>query len=139
MPKWLLVILVVAVFQLIYNAVACAAFRNRIRAVPSRGFNWKELEERRALLRAWLICAIGSVLPYRARETFLLIVHFFVHSLKTNVLILVRAVSRVFVWGALAVVYFLCFPLALLAKSSSRNQGAFAAFSETESSITRRF
>jgi hypothetical protein len=139
MPRWLLLVLIIAALQLIYGTVACVAFRKRIRTVPSRGFNWKEIEERRALLRAWLICAIGSILPYRARESFLLIVHFFVHSVRTNVLIAVRAVSRIFVWGALAVVYFLGFPLALLARSSSKNEGAFTTFSETESSITRRF
>jgi len=139
MPKWLLLVIIIAAFQVVYNVAAYMAFRNRIRALPYRGFSWKELEERRALLRAWLICIIGGLLPYRFREGFLLVVHFFVHSIKTNVLIVVRAVSRVFVWGALSVVYFLGFPLALLAKGSPENKGSFAKFPEMESSITRRF
>jgi hypothetical protein len=139
MPKWLLLVIIIAAIQLVYSVVACLVFRNRIRTSQSRGFNMQEMTERRALLRAWLICAIASVLPYRAREGFLLIVHFFVHSVKTNVLIVVRAVSRIVVWGALAVVYFLGFPVALLAKGSSGKEGTFASFAETESSITRRF
>jgi hypothetical protein len=139
MPRWLLLVLIITAFQLVYGAVACAVFRNRIRTAQSRGFSWQEISERRALLRAWLICAIASILPYRAREVFLLVVHFFIHSVTTNLLIVTRAITRVFMWGALAVVYFLGFPAALLAKGSPKEEELFETFPEMESSITRRF
>ena len=78
------IIIAILLLHILYSIIAVIIFRNRIR--ESKEFSLDEITKRREILTSFMICSISLMLPYKAREAFVLMLHFLLHSVKTKIM-----------------------------------------------------
>lgn len=137
---FLRIIIVVISFNIIYSLIAIFLFRDkRERSFIHGRLNFEKISKRRKLLTSYIICFISSVLPYRVREIFILMLHVILHSLKTKILLIINLLSSVLEHILLFIIYFVGLPLTMCLQKIMEKEKPFIAGYDDESDILRRY
>lgn len=65
----------------------------------------KRLTKKKELFIALLVCRLAILLPYRIRENYIIVLHFFLHSMKNRFKVVFGGVNKVLVGGGLLISY----------------------------------
>lgn len=126
--------------NIVHVLVAAWMFRNRRdRQASGLRLSLEEIKERRKLLNSLIILGICSILPYRAREFFILVLHFVMSSAKTKLLWVVNILATTIAKAAGLVVYFIGIPLTIIFEKFMKKETILVGNVITESDIEKRY
>ena len=126
--------------NVVHALVAVWAFRNR-RDRPAGGLrlSLEEIKERRKLLNSFIILSICSVLPYKLREFFILVLHFVMSSAKTKLLWVLNIAATIVAKIAGLFVYFVGMPLTMVFERLVSKETIFVEDVPEDSNIEKRY
>lgn len=131
------IIIAILLLHILYSIFAVIFFRNRIR--ESKEFSLDEITKRREILTSFMICSISLLLPYKAREAFVLMLHFLLHSVKTNVMLAFGYIAGLLEKVLFFLIYFLGLPATIVLKKLFEKEKQIIKLSGKKSSLLRRY
>ena len=131
------IIIAILLLHILYSIFAGVIFRNRIR--ESKEFSLDEITKRREILTSFMICSISLILPYKAREAFVLILHFLLHSVKTNVMLAFGCIAGLLEKVLFFLIYFLGLPATIVLKKLFEKEKQIIKLSGKKSSLLKRY
>lgn len=139
---WHRILIIAAVLislNVVYSVTAAIAFHARRKAFGSGRLTWGEINMRKSMLTTLLICQIALWLPYRVRERYVLTLHLFLNSLKTDFLLALKFFSNTLERVLGLGVYYLGFPVSIFFQRLGGRATMYTDFSGETSDMRSRF
>jgi len=131
------IIIAILLLHILYSIIAVIIFRNRIR--ESKEFSLDEITKRREILTSFMICSISLMLPYKAREAFVLMLHFLLHSVKTKIMFVFGYIAALLEKVLFFLIYFLGLPATIVLKKLFEKEKQIIKLSGKKSSLLKRY
>jgi len=131
------IIIAILLLHILYSIIAVIIFRNRIR--ESKEFSLDEITKRREILTSFMICSISLMLPYKAREAFVLMLHFLLHSVKTKIMLVFGYIAGLLEKVLFFLIYFLGLPATIVLKKLFEKEKQIIKLSGKKSSLLKRY
>ena len=131
------IIIAILLLHILYSIIAVIIIRNRIR--ESKEFSLDEITKRREILTSFMICSISLMLPYKAREVFVLMLHFLLHSVKTKIMFVFGYIAALLEKVLFFLIYFLGLPATIVLKKLFEKEKQIIKLSGKKSSLLKRY
>ena len=131
------IIIAILLLHILYSIIAVIIIRNRIR--ESKEFSLDEITKRREILTSFMICSISLMLPYKAREAFVLMLHFLLHSVKTKIMFVFGYIAALLEKVLFFLIYFLGLPATIVLKKLFEKEKQIIKLSGKKSSLLKRY
>ena len=139
---WHRILVIAAVLvslNVLYTVAAIAVFHARRKAFGSGRVTRAEIARRKSMLASFLLCTVALRLPYRVRERYVLALHLFLNSFKTDLLLALKLFSNVLERVLSFGVYYLGFPASILFQRCGGRPGMYTDFPGEPSDVRRRY